>query len=154
MLTNTDPLFMGDSQLFKKWEDPPATANLTKKTYPYHTLILAVPKEGDPRLILTCPRLPFDIANENSSNERLTYIVFNRSFHEHIRTDYHSKINRLFMDNATGWEFAKTIVLEAAGLIHQLSNSYSTENMITVLQVLDALARSDPIRMQSDPALI
>jgi len=153
MHTNTDPLFTGDSQLFRKWEDPPAAANLTKKTYPYHTLILAVPKEGDPKLMLTCPQLPFNPASENLANERLTYIVFNRSFHEHIRTDYYAKINRLLMENATGWEFGQKNAVEAVEVIHRLSNSYSAENMIIVLQVLDTLARSDPIRMQSDPTI-
>jgi AraC-type DNA-binding domain-containing proteins len=102
---------------------------------------------------MTCPRLPFNLANENFPIARLVYIVFNHSFHEHIRTDYYARINCLFMENATGTEFSKDIAIEAGGLIYRLSNSYSTENMIIVLQVLDALARSDPIRMQSDPSI-
>ena len=145
-------LFDGAEQLFRKWEEPIHTA-VKRKIYPYHILILILLKEAAPRLILTAPRLPFEIPADKASIEKVICVAFNFSFLHFVRNPYLGRINRLLMRNTTGLEFSQEDVKDVSEAIEMLTNSFSPENIGSVIHLLNLLSLSKPEQLTVDASV-
>lgn len=112
------------------------------RMYIYYVLILLIGKENSSQILLLNPHLPVELSLLGGY-ERLVFIAFNHSFLELIQLPYFHHIRRLFDETTSGCLLSARFSCRVEEELVGLSNSYSLQDFIRIVQVLESVALAE-----------